>query len=112
MESFDLKVPKVEYSKSRGMTVLCKCPMFCSNRLDCSSIEAFICQLNFTNLWMNSLRSKRFRAVSRVKDRAIKTARKMARISSRFTSRAAKTENLVPRSFFTPKQHGKACYAG
>ena len=37
-----------------------------------------------------SLRSKRFRAVSRV----------------------PKTENLVPRSFFAPKQHGNACYAG
>ena len=31
---------------------------------------------------------------------------------SRFISRAAKTENLVPRSFFAPKQHGNACYAG
>ena len=46
-----------------------------------------------------------------------KTARKMARVSdsffgSRFISRAAKTENLVPRSFFAPKQHGNACYAG
>ena len=30
----------------------------------------------------------------------------------RFISRAAKTENLVPRSFFSPKQHGNACYAG
>ena len=39
----------------------------------------------------------------------------MARVSdsffgSRFISRAAKTENLVPRSFFAPKQHGNACY--
>ena len=32
--------------------------------------------------------------------------------SSRFISRPAKTENLVPRSFFAPKQHGNACYAG
>ena len=32
---------------------------------------------------------------------------------SRFISRAAKTENLVPRSFFAPKQkNGNACYAG
>ena len=31
---------------------------------------------------------------------------------SRFISRAAKTENLVSRSFFAPKQHGNACYAG
>jgi len=31
---------------------------------------------------------------------------------SRFISRAAKTENRVPRSFFAPKQHGNACYAG
>ena len=36
-----------------------------------------------------SLRSKRFRAVSRVKDRA--------KNGSRFISRAAKTENLIPR---------------
>ena len=57
----------------------------------------------------SSLRSKRFRAVSRVKDRATKTTRK---IGSRFISRAAKTENLVHRSFFAPKQHGNACYAG
>ena len=27
-------------------------------------------------------------------------------------SRAAKTENPVPRSFFTPKPKGNACYAG
>ena len=27
-------------------------------------------------------------------------------------SRAAKTENPVPRSIFAPKQHGNACYAG
>ena len=27
-------------------------------------------------------------------------------------SRAAKTENPVPRSFFTPKPNGNACYAG
>ena len=32
--------------------------------------------------------------------------------ASRFISRAAKTENLVPRSFFAPKQHGNACFAG
>ena len=41
----------------------------------------------------------------------------MARVSdsffgSPFISRAAKTENLVPRSFFAAKQHGNACYAG
>ena len=59
-----------------------------------------------------SLRSKRFRAVSRVKDRAKNGASKRERGGSRFISRAAKTENLVPRSFFAPKQHGNACYAG
>ena len=32
--------------------------------------------------------------------------------ASRFISRAVKTKNLVPRSFFAPKQHGNACYAG
>ena len=31
---------------------------------------------------------------------------------SRFISRAAKTENPVPRSFFAPKPNGNACYAG
>ena len=31
---------------------------------------------------------------------------------SRFISRAAKTENPVPRSFFTPKPNGNACYTG
>ena len=35
-----------------------------------------------------------------------------AKNGSRFISRAAKTENLVPRSFFASKQHGNACYAG
>ena len=29
-----------------------------------------------------------------------------------FISRAAKTENPVPRSFFAPKPSGNACYAG
>ena len=29
-----------------------------------------------------------------------------------FISRAAKTENPVPRSFFAPKPNGNACYAG
>ena len=31
---------------------------------------------------------------------------------SGFISGAAKTENPVPRSFFTPKPNGNACYAG
>ena len=31
---------------------------------------------------------------------------------SRFISRAVKTENLVPRSFFASKPNGNACYAG
>ena len=31
---------------------------------------------------------------------------------SSFISRAAKTENPVPRSFFAPKPNGNACYAG
>ena len=31
---------------------------------------------------------------------------------SRFISRAVKTENPVPRSFFAPKLNGNACYAG
>ena len=32
--------------------------------------------------------------------------------SSRFISRAAKTENPLPRSFLAPKLNGNACYAG
>ena len=32
-------------------------------------------------------------------------------IGSRFISRAAKTENPVPRSFIAPKPNGNACYA-
>ena len=31
---------------------------------------------------------------------------------ARSISRAAKTENPVPRSFFAPKSNGNACYAG
>ena len=31
---------------------------------------------------------------------------------SRFISRAGKTENPFPRSFFAPKPNGNACYAG
>ena len=33
-------------------------------------------------------------------------------VGSCFISRAAKTENPVPRSFFAPKPNGNACYAG
>ena len=31
---------------------------------------------------------------------------------SRFISRAIKTENPLPRSFFAPKPNGNACYTG
>ena len=31
---------------------------------------------------------------------------------SRIISRAVKTENPVPQSFFAPKLNGNACYAG
>ena len=47
-----------------------------------------------------------------------KTARKMMQVNerggsgSRFISRAVKTENPVPRSFFAPKLNGNACHAG
>ena len=58
-----------------------------------------------------SLRSKRFRAVSEQRPRE-KWLPPLSFFASRFISRAAKTENLVPRSFFAPKQHGNACYAG
>ena len=67
-----------------------------------------------------SLRSKRFRAVLEQRTRnESKTARKS--VSMRFRSkergtsqrsRAAKTENPVPRSFFAPKPNGNACHAG
>ena len=50
-------------------------------------------------------------------ERESKTTQKMAQVKERggsscFISRAAKTENPVPRSFFTPKPNGNACYAG
>ena len=64
---------------------------------------------------LNSLRSKRFRAVSRVKDRAKNGPSPFPLFhffDSRFISRAAKTENPFPRSFFAPTQHGNACFAG
>ena len=46
---------------------------------------------------------------SKNEERESKTARKNG---SCFISRAAKTENPVPRSFFAPKPNGNACYAG
>ena len=60
--------------------------------------------------------SVRFRSKergTRVKDRA-KNGEKVKERGgggSCFTSRAAKTENPVPRSFFAPKPNGNACYA-
>ena len=33
-------------------------------------------------------------------------------LGSCFISRPAKSENLVPQSFFAPKANGNACYAG
>ena len=57
--------------------------------------------------------SVRFRSKergTRVKDRAKNGASKF--FGSCFISRAAKTENPVPRSFFVPKPNGNACYAG
>ena len=47
---------------------------------------------------------------TRVKERAKNGASKSN--GSCFISRAAKTENPVPRSFFAPKPNGNACYAG
>ena len=41
---------------------------------------------------------------TRVKDRA--------KNGASFISRAVKTENPIPRSFFAPKPNGNACYAG
>ena len=38
--------------------------------------------------------------------------KKGRKLGSCFISRAAKTENPVPRSFFAPKPNGNACYAG
>ena len=38
--------------------------------------------------------------------------RPLSVFGSCFISRAAKTENPVPRSFFAPKPNGKAYYAG
>ena len=48
--------------------------------------------------------SARFRSKDRAKNGAS--------FGSCFISRAAKTENPVPRSFFAPKPNGNACYAG
>ena len=50
-------------------------------------------------------------------ERESKTTQKMAQVKERgggscFIFRAAKTENPVSRSFFTPKPNGNACYAG
>ena len=62
--------------------------------------------------------SVRFRSKergTRVKDRAKNGVSKRAGrgfFGSCFISRAAKTENPVPRSFFAPKPNGNACYAG
>ena len=50
-----------------------------------------------------------FRSKGRAKNGASKP---LSFFASRFISRAAKTENLLPRSFFAPKQHGNTCYAG
>ena len=62
---------------------------------------------------MTSLHSKRFRAVEEQRTRnESQMAQVKERGGSRFISRAAKTENPVPRSFFAPKPNGNACYAG
>ena len=45
-----------------------------------------------------------------VKDRA--TNGFLSFFGFRCISRAVKTENPVPRSFFAPKPNGNACYAG
>ena len=39
-------------------------------------------------------------------------AARLELFGSCFISRAAKTENPVPRSFFAPKPNGNACYVG
>ena len=50
---------------------------------------------------------------TRVKDRTKHGTSKGARFfGSCFISRAVKTENPIPRSFFAPKPNGNACYAG
>ena len=86
------------------------------------------------NLACVAIVSVRFRSkerATRVKDRAKNGASKRAGrgwaigldplplpsplfhfFGSRFISRAAETENPVPRSFFAPKPNGNACYAG
>ena len=60
----------------------------------------------------SSLRSKRFRAVSRVKDRATKTARKMARVSGvSFLARPKPRISFLGLSLLR-NSTGNACYAG
>ena len=51
-----------------------------------------------------SVRFRRKERGTRVKDRK--------KSGSRFISRAAQTENPVPRGFFAPKLNGNAYYAG
>ena len=51
-----------------------------------------------------SLRFRSKERGTRVKDRA--------KNGCRLISRAIKTENPLPRSFFVPKPNGNACYAG
>ena len=84
---------------------------------------SYILRLKFDHII--SLRGKRFCAVyeqrtrneSQIKDRAKNGASKRAFpslsfFSSRFISRAVKTENPVPLVCFAPKPKGNACHAG
>ena len=53
--------------------------------------------------------------MAQVKERGVggeETLSPLSFFASRFISRAVKTENPLPRSFFAPKLNGNACYAG
>ena len=61
--------------------------------------------------------SVRFRSKERGTRVSQRPCEKMTQVrskgfGSRFISRAVKTENPLPRSFFAPKLNGNACYAG
>ena len=66
-------------------------------------------------LWLACVASVSVRLRSKERGTRVKDCAKndvIERAGSCFISRAAKTENPVPRSFFAPKPNGNACYAG
>ena len=90
--------------------MLCKVPNF----LGKSTIEH---KRNVNNFACVASVSVRFRSKERGTRVSQRPCEKMTQVrskgfGSRFISRAVKTENPLPRSFFAPKLNGNACYAG